>query len=140
MQYYILFNGQTIGPMDRHQMGAYHVNKDTMISAEGGDWRPLYSFPELMELYGNAAPEHNTPADSKRVACGVLALLIGYLGIQYFLIGKTKGGLINILLSVVTCGAWGIINFIQGIIILCMSDEQFQQKFVDTPRSFPIFG
>lgn len=77
--------------------------------------------------------------DSKKTLCGILALLIGGLGLQYFLIGKTTGGIINICLSLVTCGLWGIINLIQGIMILCMSEAEWRTKFVDSPKTFPIF-
>lgn len=55
MVYYIMYNGQVTGPMNREQMFAYGVNRDTMVSADGGDWRPLYTYPELMELLSRGA-------------------------------------------------------------------------------------
>lgn len=77
--------------------------------------------------------------DSRKLVCGILALLIGGFGIQYFLIGKTTAGIINILLSIVTCGLWTIVNFVQGIMILCMSEEEWRRKFVDSTSTFPVF-
>ena len=138
MKYYSEYNGQAIGPMTAEQVVSYSVNKDTMVSAEGGEWRPLYTFPELMEKLGKA-PVSQPKSDSMKTACGVLAILIGWLGLQYFLIGKTAGGLINIGLSLITCGAWSVINLIQGIMILCMSDEQWRQKYVDSTSVYPLF-
>lgn len=56
MVYYIAYNGQTVGPMSREQVISYGVNRDTLISADGGDWRPLYTYPELMELLAQSQP------------------------------------------------------------------------------------
>lgn len=64
MVYYILYEGQVTGPMTEEQIFAYSVNRDTMVSANGGDWRPLYSFPELMSRLQNnptVAPGSATP-------------------------------------------------------------------------------
>ena len=80
MKYYIEYNGQAIGPMTAEQVVSYSVNKDTMVSAEGGEWRPLYTFPELMEKLGKA-PVSQPKSDSMKTACGVLAILIGWLGL-----------------------------------------------------------
>lgn len=142
LMYYIQYQGTSVGPMTAAQLASYPVTPDTLVYAEGGEWRPLYAYPELMELVSRSrATQAPAPQaeDSQRIVCGVLALLIGWLGLQYFLIGKTAGGLINIALSLVTCGLWGVINFIQGILILCMSEAEWRRKFVDSPSVFPIF-
>lgn len=138
MTYYIQYNGQTVGPMDREQLASYNLSQNTPVSADGGDWRPLYTYPELMEVVRNRRAV-NSVDDSQRILCGVLALLIGGLGIQYFIIGKTTAGILNIVITLCTCGIWSIINFIQGILMLCMSDDEFQRKYVDTTSTFPIF-
>ena len=68
-----------------------------------------------------------------------MAILFGWLGIQYFICGKVGGGLLTILLTLVTCGIWEIITFIQGILMLCMSDQEFYAKYVDNDKTFPLF-
>ena len=127
--------------MDANQLMAYNPNPNTPISVDGNNFHPLYAFPELMSLLQQTpgAQANFQKKDSQRLAFGLLALLIGGLGIQYFIIGKTSAGIYNILLSFVTCGLWSILNFIQGILVLCMSDEQFEAKYVNTPATFPIF-
>lgn len=77
--------------------------------------------------------------NSQKTLCGVLAIVIGGLGLQYFLIGKTTAGIINIILAFATCGFWNIINLIQGIMILTMSESEWKEKFVDSPETFPVF-
>ena len=57
-----------------------------------------------------------------RLAAGLLGIFLGSLGIHNFYLGKTKLGLIQILLSVCTCGiaspAVGIWGLVEGIMIL----------------------
>jgi len=139
MLYYIQYEGQTIGPMSAAQVAAYPVKSDTLVSAEGGEWQPLFKFPELMEVISSSPSDTGRKDSSMKVACGVLAILIGGLGLQYFLIGKTAGGLINIALAIVTCGIWSIVNLVQGIMILCMSEDDWNRKFVNSDSTFPIF-
>ena len=65
--------------------------------------------------------------ESKRVLCGVLAILLGYLGIHKFVLGQTAAGIIMILLTCV--GISPIIGLIEGIIYLTKSDEDFIQTY-----------
>lgn len=62
---------------------------------------------------------------SQRVLCGVMGLLFGGLGIHRFILGDVGGGILRIVVSLVTCGFGGIIGFIEGIIYLTKSDEEF---------------
>jgi len=80
------------------------------------------------------------PEGKSRGVCALLAIFLGYLGIHYFYLGKTKAGIISILLGFVTCGLWGTITLIQGVLMLCMTNVQFRDKYVLTPPSaFPVF-
>ena len=67
--------------------------------------------------------------ENKKVLAGVLALLLGYLGIHKFILGYTKEGIIQIVLTLVSCGFAGIIPFIEGIIYLTKSDEEFYNTY-----------
>lgn len=67
--------------------------------------------------------------ENKKVLAGVLALIFGYLGVHKFILGYTKEGLIQLGLSVVSCGLAGIIPFIEGIIYLTKSDEDFYNTY-----------
>ncbi|MBP4138018.1 TM2 domain-containing protein [Flavobacterium geliluteum] len=74
------------------------------------------------------APQTVKP-ENKKVLAGVLGIIFGYLGIHKFILGYTKEGIIQIVLSVVTCGAAGIVGFIEGIIYLTKSDDDFYQTY-----------
>ena len=67
--------------------------------------------------------------ENKKVLAGILAILIGSLGIHKFILGYTKEGIIQIIASIVTCGIAGIIPFIEGIIYLTKSDEEFYNTY-----------
>lgn len=67
--------------------------------------------------------------ENKRIIAGVLALLLGGIGVHKFILGYTKEGIIQIIISIVTCGIAGIIPFIEGIIYLVKTNEEFYQTY-----------
>ena len=75
------------------------------------------------------APAYD-PKNSKRVLAGILGILFGGFGIHRFIMGDTTGGILRIVVMVVTCGIGGIIGFIEGIIYLTKSDEDFHKIYM----------
>ncbi|MDV3490903.1 hypothetical protein CMV03_06825 [Elizabethkingia anophelis] len=72
----------------------------------------------------------------KKLVAGILGILIGYLGIHKFYLGYTKAGIIQLIASVVTCGVAGIIIFVEGIIYLTKSDEEFDRTYVQGKKEW----
>lgn len=68
-------------------------------------------------------------SENKKMVAGIVAILIGSLGIHKFILGYTKEGIIQLVASFVTCGIAGIIPFIEGIIYLTKSDEEFYNTY-----------
>lgn len=66
---------------------------------------------------------------SQRIVCGILGILLGAWGVHRFILGDVTGGIIRIAITLVTCGAGGLIGLIEGIIYLTKSDEQFIQEY-----------
>lgn len=94
-----------------------------------------------MEAYqrsGRAVAARNE-VSSKKTLCGILAIVIGGLGVQYFVLGRVGAGFLTILLTLITCGLWEILMLIQGIMMLCMSDEDFKRKYIDSTSALPLF-
>lgn len=166
--WYIVFNNQQIGPMSAEQMKSYHVTPDTLVWRNGEtEWRPIYSYPELMQALstpgtpnynpgpaggptvapgapaGGPCPPHSPMYGAQPVkdktATGLFAIFLGSLGIQYFYLGKVTGGIITIVLSLITCGVWSIVTLIQGILMLTMTQAEFERKYVYTQSDFPLF-
>ncbi|PZX95446.1 hypothetical protein DOS84_02455 [Flavobacterium aquariorum] len=69
------------------------------------------------------------PQENKKVLAGVLAIVLGGLGIHKFILGYTQEGIIQLILGVVTCGIGGIIGLVEGIIYLTKTDEEFYQTY-----------
>jgi len=144
MNYFITYNGQTIGPMTKQQIFAYPVTPNTPVCTEDNQtWQPLYTHPDLMEMLSGSTAERNAAevntTGKDKTLCGIFAILFGGLGVQYFYLGKISAGFISIVLSLVTCGIWSIVTFVQGIVMLTMTQAQFEQKYVLNKSSFPVF-
>lgn len=79
-----------------------------------------------------AAPAGSS--DKNKVVAGVLAILLGSLGIHKFYLGYNKEGLILLLVTVLTMGtlAWvtSVIGIIEGVIYLTKTDEDFYGTYV----------
>lgn len=76
------------------------------------------------------------PGAEKKVAAGVCGILLGGLGIHRFILGDTTGGILRILITIVTCGAGSIIGLIEGIIYLTKSDEQFVDEYINQKKAW----
>lgn len=80
---------------------------------------------EIVNEKGESIP----PQESKRFLAGVLGIVLGQLGIHKFVLGYTKEELLQITLTIITCGIGSIIGIIEGIVYLKKSDEQFIQEY-----------
>ena len=68
--------------------------------------------------------------DNKKVACGILAILLGPFGIHKFILGYTNEGIITLVITLFTCGTVSsIIGLVEGIVYLTKSDEEFYQTY-----------
>lgn len=153
-EYYIIYQGRQVGPMSIDQLSYYGLNYNSMVWVQGMPaWVQAGNLPELAEYLrrnGCTTPPPPMPQSNdgfetgtsgkSHVLAGILAIVLGWLGVQYFYCGKTTAGLISILLSAVTCGSiWTIICVIQGIMMISMKQEDFEAKYVYSQSTFPLF-
>ncbi len=84
---------------------------------------------------------------SKKILCGVLAILLGALGIHKFILGYTKPAVIMLCVSVAgiitSCFlfglplmAMGVIGLVEGIIYLTKSDAEFKAMYLDGTKEW----
>ncbi|MFN9025068.1 MAG: TM2 domain-containing protein, partial [Akkermansiaceae bacterium] len=76
----------------------------------------------------------------KKIIAGILAILLGGLGIHKFVLGYTVEGVIMLAVSIVgmfvMCGiplapvAMGVIGLIEGILYLTKTDDEFVATYV----------
>ena len=82
---------------------------------------------QKIEEWNNPQPVR---PDNKKLAAGLLAILLGPLAIHKFLLGYTTEGIIWLVISLFTCGiVTGVLGLIEGIIYLTKSDEEFYQTY-----------
>lgn len=108
-----------------------------------------YQQPYQQPQYGYQQPYRSNdvfaegPSGKSRGIAALLAIFLGALGIHYFYLGKSTPGIVFLVASLITCGILatitGIISLIQGIMMFCMSQEEFENKYVNPANSFPLF-
>lgn len=75
---------------------------------------PMYNPPQYQPQAGMEPPPGYV--QKGRVAAGVLAMLLGAYGVHSFYLGNTSRGLVQLLVSFLTCGFGAIVMQIWGIL------------------------
>lgn len=73
--------------------------------------------------------ERHPAQESKRIAAGILAILLGTFGVHKFYLGYTTPGIIQLVVGLISCGIGGVLGLVEGIIYLTKSDEEFVQMY-----------
>ncbi len=82
--------------------------------------------PQVVYVNPQDVARANWPVKNKLVA-GILGILLGAWGIHDFYLGKTGAGILSILFC--WTGIPAIIGLVEGVMILCSNDENFQIKY-----------
>jgi len=101
------------------------------------------------QQFGNQASSaldsvfNNGPSGKSRGVAGLLAILMGWCGLHYFYLNKTTAGVVFLLISLISCGVLaavtGIVSIIQGVLFFTSTQQEFEQKWVNSPSNFPLF-
>ncbi|GIZ14714.1 TM2 domain-containing protein [Capnocytophaga catalasegens] len=84
----------------------------------------------------NEITQTNQKPENKKVVAGILALLLGGFGVHKFYLGYTNEGIIQLVLTFVSCGIASFIPFIEGIIYLTKLDEDFYNTYQVNKRGW----
>lgn len=86
---------------------------------------------------------NNGPSGKSRGIAGLLAILMGWCGLHYFYLNKTTAGVVFLLIAILSCGVLAtvttIVSIIQGVLFFTATQEEFEQKWVNSPSNFPLF-
>jgi TM2 domain-containing membrane protein YozV len=77
-----------------------------------------------------AAPTYSKEQIDKKLISGLLGILLGGLGVHKFYLGYTKEGIIQIVITICTCGFGSLLGLIEGILYLTKSDAEFVKTYV----------
>lgn len=85
----------------------------------------------------------NGPSGKSRGIAGLLAILMGGVGLHYFYIGKTNAGILFLIIAILSCGILAtvttIVAIIQGVLFFTSTQEEFESKWVYSPSNIPLF-
>lgn len=84
--------------------------------AAGGGYQQPYGAPGAAP--GGAPVPAGAPAGQSRLVVGLLGIFLGGWGVHRFLMGYTTIGIIQIAVTLVTCGIGSIWGLIEGIMVL----------------------
>jgi TM2 domain-containing membrane protein YozV len=160
-KYYFAVGSEQRGPVGPAELISMRLAPDTLVWREGlSAWQRLDTVPELIEQMRGSTIAQPTPPpvpnppfanpvnyrsapprdSSKRIMAGLFGILMGAMGIHKFVLGYTGAGLIMLLITIFTCGwgglVFGVIGFIEGIIYLTKSEEDFYQTYVVNRREW----
>jgi TM2 domain-containing membrane protein YozV len=171
VNYYIADGSTQRGPFTVEALRAQGLGPETLVWREGApNWVPAGQVEELVRagcvagagspsvpppppppgaayppipVTPYATPSYN-PNDSKRIAAGILGILLGGLGIHKFILGYNTAGIIMLVVTVVltplTCGfGWAVmhvIGLVEGILYLTKSDEEFYRTYIAQKRDW----
>jgi TM2 domain-containing membrane protein YozV len=154
-------DGKTYGPISAEQLCQWvregRVNGHTQVQAVGSaEWKAATTVPELTGAFGatppGAPPPLNPPVSAavadrarNKVAAGICGIILGTWGVHKFILGYNNAGFVMLgislgllFLGILSCGitlpllaAMHIIGFIEGILYLTKSDEEFVRVYVD---------
>ena len=124
-------NGNRIGPVDEATMRSLisdrTISIDTLVWTNGmANWTPLQQTqlaaglpvaPPMSSI--NAATQPNNSSAKDRVAYVLLAVFLGGIGIHNFYAGFTNRAIIQLLVSILSCGILWFFMWIWAIIEAC---------------------
>ena len=113
---------------------AYCIAKSVQNSSNAS------SFPIDPVTLPGEIPLQPSEISNKRIAAGILAIVMGSLGVHKFYLGFTGTGLIMLLVTVLSIfilsPVTGIIGLIEGIIYLAKSDREFYRDYIVRKRAW----
>ena len=119
---------ETPSPQDTPPEGA--PSEDTpAVSTPAEDTPPPP--PEAPPALAAVPASGQLPGADKKVLAGILGIILGGFGVHKFILGYTQEGIIQIVITLVTCGVGSIVGLIEGIIYLTKSDEEFVATYVE---------
>jgi TM2 domain-containing membrane protein YozV len=102
------------------------------MSSPGG-YQPMQSVNQ-----GSSGPmtDWKSMGADKKIVAGICGILLGGFGVHKFILGYTTEGIIQIVITLVTCGAGSVVGLVEGIIYLTKSDEDFVRTYIQNKKGW----
>jgi len=97
-----------------------------------GGYQPMQS----VNLGSQGMQDWKAAGADKKLAAGICGILLGGFGVHKFILGYTTEGIIQIVITFVTCGIGSLVGLVEGIIYLTKSDEEFVRTYIQNKRGW----
>ena len=115
----------------------YCVNCQAQLTPVSGGYQPMQS---VNQGASGAMTDWKALGADKKILAGILGIVVGAFGVHKFVLGYTTEGLIMLLITVLTCGIFGmvssVIGIVEGIIYLTKSDEEFVRTYLQSKKGW----
>src|SRR6476619_3560472 len=112
----------------------YCTSCQTPLSSVSGGYQPMQSVNQGAGQ--NAMTDWKALGADKKLVAGLCGILVGGFGVHKFILGYTTEGIIQIVITLVTCGAGSIVGLVEGIIYLTKSDEDFVRTYIQNKKGW----
>lgn len=110
------------------------VNCQTPLSPTGG-YQPMQSVNPGAQG-GSSMTDYKAMGADKKIIAGICGILLGGFGVHKFILGYTTEGIIQIVITLVTCGIGSVVGLVEGIIYLTKSDEEFVRTYIQNKKGW----
>jgi TM2 domain-containing membrane protein YozV len=115
----------------------YCTNCQAQLTPVSGGYQPMQS---VNQGASGAMTDWKALGADKKILAGILGIVVGAFGVHKFVLGYTTEGLIMLLITVLTCGIFGmvssVIGIVEGIIYLTKSDEEFVRTYLQSKKGW----
>ncbi len=95
-----------------------------------------YQNQQMQQPAGSGMQQQQIPGADKKMIAGICGILLGGFGVHKFILGYTTEGIIQIVITLVTCGVGSIVGLIEGIIYLTKSDQEFVDTYIRNKKGW----
>ena len=112
----------------------YCISCQAPLSAvSGSGYQPMQSVNAGAQ---GSMIDYKAMGADKKIIAGICGILLGAWGVHKFILGYTTEGIIQIVITLVTCGIGGIVGIVEGIIYLTKSDEEFVRTYIQNKKGW----
>lgn len=146
-----IVRGRVLGYTPQADSGTIVGDDSIRYSFTGKDWNdPIPPMPDAYVEFGihtdlqsglvQAVNIYRTVRPKSKIAAGVLAILLGWLGIHKFYLGHAGKGILFIVVSLLTFGFGMLVtipvSIVEGVIYLTKSDVDFNRIYVQDKKGW----
>ncbi|MDP0489493.1 MAG: TM2 domain-containing protein [Verrucomicrobiota bacterium JB023] len=71
------------------------------------------------------------PGADRKLVAGILGILLGGFGVHKFYLGYQKEGIIQLVVTLLSCGIAHIVGIIEGVLYLTKTDQEFVDTYIN---------